>query len=107
MDTKTDNEEIDALKEDINRLREDIANLASAVLGAAGDTLDDAKDKVSGKTREARDEFMGKMNESLDHGKQFMDDLDTRVTRNPVGSVLIAFGVGLLIAKILGSGDKR
>ena len=107
MNTKPDNVEIDALKEDINRLREDIANLASAVLGAAGDTLDDAKDKVNGKTREARDEFMGKMNEGLDHGKQFMDDFDTRVTRNPVGSVLIAFGVGLLIAKILGSGDKR
>ncbi len=107
MDTKTDNEEIDALKEDINRLREDIANLASSVLGAASDTLDDAKDKVNGKTREARDEVMGKLDEGLDHGKQLLEDLDTQVTRHPVGSVLIAFGVGLLIAKILGSGDKH
>ena len=106
MDTKTDSEEIDALKDDINRLREDIANLASAVLGAAGDTLDDARDKVGGKAREAGDEFIGKMNEGLGHGKQFMDDLDTRVARNPVGSVLVAFGVGLLIAKLLRSGDR-
>lgn len=107
MNTKTGNEEIDALKEDISQLREDIASLASAVLDAAGDTLDDAKDKASGRTRDARDEFVGKMNEGLDHGKQFMDDLDARVNRNPVGSVLIAFGVGLLIAKILGNGDRR
>jgi ElaB/YqjD/DUF883 family membrane-anchored ribosome-binding protein len=107
VDTKTDNEEIDALKDDINKLREDIANLASAMLGAASDTLDDAKDKVDGKAREAGDEFIGKMNEGLDHGKQFMDDLDTRVARNPVGSVLVAFGVGLLIAKLLGNGDRR
>jgi len=46
------------------------------------------------------------MNEGLDHGKQFMDDLDARVARNPVGSVLVAFGVGLLIAKLLGRGDR-
>lgn len=106
METKTDSEEIDALKGDINRLREDIANLASAVIGAAGDTVDDASDKVRGKAREAGDEFIGKMNEGLDHGKQFMDDLDARVARNPVGSVLVAFGVGLLIAKLLGRGDR-
>ena len=106
METKTDSEEIDALKGDINRLREDIANLASAVLGAAGDTVDGASDKVRGKAREAGDEFIGKMNEGLDHGKQFMDDLDARVARNPVGSVLVAFGVGLLIAKLLGRGDR-
>ena len=107
MDTKTDKEEVDVLKAEINKLREDIASLASAVLGAAGDTLDDARDKVDGKAREAGDEFRGKINEGLDHGKQFMDDLDTRVARNPVGSVLVAFGVGLLIAKLLGSGDRR
>jgi hypothetical protein len=50
---------------------------------------------------------MGKVNEGVDHGKQFLDDLDTRVSRHPVGSVLIAFGVGLLIAKILGTGDRH
>ena len=107
VDTKTDNEEIDALKDDIARLREDIAKLASSVLGAASDTLDDARARVNGKSQEARDKVMGKMNEGIDHGKQFLDDLDTQVTRHPVGSVLIAFGVGLLIAKILGSGDKH
>jgi ElaB/YqjD/DUF883 family membrane-anchored ribosome-binding protein len=107
MDTNTDNEEIDALKDDIARLREDIANLASSVLGAASDTLDDARARVDSKGREARDEVMGKLDEGLDHGKQFLDDLDTQVTRHPVGSVLIAFGVGLLIAKILGSGDRH
>jgi ElaB/YqjD/DUF883 family membrane-anchored ribosome-binding protein len=107
MDTDTDNEEIEALKEDIARLREDIARLASSVLGAASDTLDDARARVDSKGREARDEVMGKLDEGLDHGKQFLDDLDTQVTRHPVGSVLIAFGVGLLLAKILGSGDRH
>jgi ElaB/YqjD/DUF883 family membrane-anchored ribosome-binding protein len=107
MDTKTDNEKIDALKDDINRLREDIADLTSAMLGAASDTVSDARDTVGDQGREAGNEFMGKMKEGLDHGKQFMDDLDARVARNPVGSVLVAFGAGLLIAKLLGSGDRH
>lgn len=107
MDTKSDNEEIDALKEDIARLREDIASLAASILGAASDTLDDARVRVSRKSQQAGDEVMGKINEGIDQGKEFLDDLDARVARHPVGSVLIAFGVGLLIAKILGSGDRH
>jgi ElaB/YqjD/DUF883 family membrane-anchored ribosome-binding protein len=111
MEAKTGNEEVEVLKDDIAKLREDIASLASAVLGAASDTLDDtlgdAKAKVNGKSQQARDEFRGKMSDGIDRGKQFLDDLDTQVTRHPVGSVLVAFGVGLLIAKILGSGNSR
>jgi ElaB/YqjD/DUF883 family membrane-anchored ribosome-binding protein len=111
MEAKTGNEEVEVLKDDIAKLREDIASLASAVLGAAsdtlGDTLDDAKAKVSGKSQQARDEFSGKIDDGLERGKQFLDDLDAQVTRHPVGSVLVAFGVGLLIAKLLGSGNSR
>ena len=111
MEAKKGNEEVEVLKDDIARLREDIASLASAVLGAASDTLDDtlgdAKAKVNGKTQQARDEFKSKMNDGVERGKQFIDDIDTQVTRHPVGSVLVAFGVGLLIAKLLGSGNSR
>jgi ElaB/YqjD/DUF883 family membrane-anchored ribosome-binding protein len=107
MEPKTGNEEVEVLKDDIGKLREDIASLASAVLGAASDTLGDAKAKVNGKGQQAQDEFKGKVNDGLERGKQFLDDLDTQVTRHPVGSVLVAFGVGLLIAKLLGSGNSR
>jgi len=111
MEAKKGNEEVEVLKDDIARLREDIASLASAVLGAAsdtlGDTLGEAKAKVSGKSQQAREEFTGRMNDGLERGKQFVDEVDAQVTRHPVGSVLVAFGVGLLIAKLLGSGNGR
>ena len=107
MESKKDNEEVKVLKEDIAKLREDIASLASAVLGAASDTLGDAKAKVNGKGQEAKDKFTDRMSDGIDRGKQFMDDIDTQVSRHPVGSVLVAFGVGLLIAKLLGSGNSR
>lgn len=107
MESTTGNEEVEVLKEDIAKLREDIASLAAAVLGAASDTLGDASASVNDKTQETRGEFTGKVSDGIDRGKQFLDDLDTQVTRHPVGSVLVAFGVGLLIAKILGSGNSR
>ena len=105
MDAKTGGE-VEVLKEDIAKLREDIANLASAVLGAAGETLDDARAKANDKSQEAREAFKGKMNEGVDRGKQFLGDIDEQVARNPIGSVLVAFGVGILVAKILGSGSR-
>jgi len=111
MEAKKGNEEVEVLKDDIAKLREDIASLASAVLGAAsdtlGDTLGEAKAKVNGKGQQAREEFTGRMNDGLERGKQFVDEIDAQVTRHPVGSVLVAFGVGLLIAKLLGSGNGR
>jgi ElaB/YqjD/DUF883 family membrane-anchored ribosome-binding protein len=107
MESKKGNEEVEALKEDIARLREDIASLASAVLDAASDKLDDAKAQVNSKSQEAQDELKGKINAGVERGKQFMGDLDAQVSRHPVGSVLVAFGVGLLVAKILGSGNNR
>jgi ElaB/YqjD/DUF883 family membrane-anchored ribosome-binding protein len=107
MESKTGNEEVEVLKEDIAKLREDIANLASAVLGAASDTIDSAKARANGKSQETREAFTSRLNEGVDRGKQFLDDIDERVTRNPVGSVLIAFGVGVLIAKLLGSGSRN
>jgi ElaB/YqjD/DUF883 family membrane-anchored ribosome-binding protein len=81
-------------------MREEIAKLASAV-------LDDAREKVNSKSQEARNEFTGMMNEGIDRSKQFLDDLDAQVSRNPVGSVLVAFGLGVLVAKIPGSGNSR
>ena len=107
MDNNTDSDEVTALKEDIARLREDVARLAAAVLDAASDKIDDTRDEVNRKSQDAVDEVAGRVTEGIDRGKQFLDDLDAQVSRHPVGSTLIAFGVGLLIAKILGSGDKH
>lgn len=107
MESEKGNEEVEVLKEDIAKLREDIASLASAVLGAASGSFDDAKAKANDKSQEAREAFTGKMNEGIDRGKQFLGDIDEQVTRNPIGSVLVAFGVGILVAKILGSGNRN
>ena len=107
MDEKAGNDDVDVLKEDIAKLREDVARLASAVLDAANDKIDDAKAEINSKRQDATDELSGRVSEGIDRGKQFLEDLDGQVSRHPVGSTLIAFGVGLLIAKILGSGDRR
>lgn len=107
MDKDAGNDEVVALKEDIAKLREDVARLASAVLDAASEKIDDTRDEVRKNSRGTVDEVTGRVTEGIDRGKQFLDDLDAQVTRHPLGSTLIAFGAGLLIAKILGSGEKR
>lgn len=107
MDAKTGNDDVNVLKEDIAKLREDVARLASAVLDAANDKIDDARAEVGRKSQDTADELAGRVSEGIDRGKRFLDDLDAQISRHPVGSTLIAFGAGLLIAKLLGSGDRR
>ena len=107
MDKDVGNDEVVALKEDIAKLREDVARLASAVFEAASEKIDDTRDEVRKNSRGTVDEVTGRVTEGIDRGKQFLDDLDAQVNRHPLGSTLIAFGAGLLIAKILGSGEKR
>lgn len=107
MDNNTGTDEVTALKEDIAKLREDVARLASAVLDAASDKIDDTRDEAGRKSQQTVDEVAGRVSEGIDRGRQFLDDLDAQVSRHPLGSTLIAFGAGLLIARILGSGDKR
>ena len=107
MTDKAFNEEIDALKADIANLRGDIAKLADAVLGAADEKINEAREQMNDQARETREDFQRKVDEALDRGRRTLDDLDEHVREHPVGSLLTAFGAGLLIAMLLGPGGRR
>ena len=101
------NEEIDAVKTDIASLRDDIAKLADAVLGAADKKFTEEREQLSEEASETREKFRRKVDEALERGRSTFDDLDDHVRKHPVGSLLTAFGIGLLISTLLGSGGRR
>lgn len=107
MTDKVFNEEIDALKADIANLRDDIAKLADAVVGAADEKIKEAREQMNEQARGSREDFQHKVDEALDRSRRTLDDLDEHVREHPVGSLMTAFGIGLLIAMLLGSGGRR
>jgi ElaB/YqjD/DUF883 family membrane-anchored ribosome-binding protein len=81
------------LKEDLAKLRADVAALSAAVRTTASDTVqeqvDVIRDRINHLARDAREE-----------GQQRLDDLAGQIEERPLTSVLLAFGVGLLIGKL-------
>lgn len=69
----------------------------SQVSEAAGQLLDDGK-KLAHEIYEANAK---KVSEAQDHLKEYTDELCTKVKANPVSALLIAGGVGFLLAALL------
>jgi ElaB/YqjD/DUF883 family membrane-anchored ribosome-binding protein len=86
--------EFDNVKDDLTKLRNDIANLSNALKDVTSDTVNEQialiRHRIDGITGDAKQ-----------HGRATLDDLTVRIEERPLASVLIAFGVGLLIGRIL------
>jgi len=99
--------ELDALKADIAQLRVDIAGLTSAVRNEASDKAHQTKADTEERLRGAWEDLESKLDEVLEQGRSTVGDLEERVSKHPTGSLLTAFGVGFIIAKLLDSGGRR
>lgn len=101
MNEKT---EVDALKEELKSLKDDIAALTAAV-----------EDLTQNKTREnAQEDIQEDDNASVaeqleedfkqykEEGEALVQSIDSSIRTNPVRSVLVALGVGYVMARIMG-----
>lgn len=99
--------EMDALKADIAKLREDIGGLTDAVKGVASEKVGDAKQQAEERIRGTWEDIEQRFEELLDEGKARFNKAEHKVGEHPVGSVLTAFGIGFIIAKLLDVGGRR
>jgi ElaB/YqjD/DUF883 family membrane-anchored ribosome-binding protein len=99
--------ELDALKADIAQLREDIAGLTTAVRDTASEKVQKTRDDTQERLRSTWEDLERKLNETLEQGKATLGDVETRIGKHPAGSLLTAFGVGFIVAKLLDMGDRR
>lgn len=100
-------EEMDALRTDLAKLRKDISGLSEAVQTAAGAKLKHTKEQVTDSTKQAWEDVSARLEELLGEGKQTVDKLEGRVAEHPAASLLAAFGIGFVIAKLFGKGCQR
>lgn len=102
-------DELAALRKDFERLREDVAALTealrAAVQGGAGPQAQSASDTGEGsespsddteKWQELRDRF----EQTREHSREAIQDVEAEVRRHPLASLAIAFGVGYLYARL-------
>ena len=53
------------------------------------------------------DEMRRKVNDARDYGEKRVGELEGQVGEHPLGSVLAAFGIGFVIAKLMDLGGRR
>jgi ElaB/YqjD/DUF883 family membrane-anchored ribosome-binding protein len=99
--------ELDAIKADIAQLRLDIGGLTDVLKGAAADKIDDTKSRAQQTTQDAWADLESKLDEVLQQGRAGIDNVEDEIRQHPTGSLLTAFGLGFIIAKLLDVGGRR
>ncbi|MBI5016750.1 MAG: DUF883 family protein [Deltaproteobacteria bacterium] len=96
--------ELDALRADMTKLRGDLAGLAEAVKEAGGRKVEGARDSLSDLVEGLREELKSALDLARDRSKRSVESVEHTIEEKPFLSLLTAFGVGVLLGKLL---DRR
>jgi hypothetical protein len=114
MTEKTHDKELDALKADIGILREEIAGLAAGVKKSAGIHAEQlhAAAQQQGPTQGEEGhgvwaDLLHKFDSSRIQGEKVVRDLSAEVEQHPLASIMAAFGLGYIIAKLWYQENKQ
>ncbi len=94
MATRNLEGEFDTVKDDLTKLRADIATLSGALKDVTSETVHEQLETIRGRV----DALSG---EARARGRETLDELTGRIEERPLASVLVAFGAGLLIGRLL------
>lgn len=105
---KDSNEELEAVKADLAQLRGDVGDLVKAVREQneqrVRDRASQARDEVTSAFEEGMDTLNRGYRRVRDHGEQRVEEAEQVVGNHPLTSVVAAFGIGFVIAKLLDGG---
>jgi hypothetical protein len=100
MTEKTHDKELEALKADIARLREEIAGLAAGVKKSAGIHAEQAGPTPGDEGHSVWADLLRQFGSSKIQGEKVVRDLSAEVEQHPLVSIMAAFGLGYIIAKL-------
>ena len=114
MTEKTHDKELDALKADIANLRKEIAGLAASAKKTAGNHGEQshAASREEGPSHGEEGhgvlaDLLHKFESSRIQGEKVVRDLSAEVEQHPLVSIMAAFGLGYIIAKLWYQGNKQ
>lgn len=94
--------ELDTLKQEFAKLQTDLASLTEALKRAGVATAEQVKAQGVASLERVRADAEALAREAAETGRTQLSDLEQRIKDQPLMSVAIAFGIGLLFA-MLGS----
>jgi ElaB/YqjD/DUF883 family membrane-anchored ribosome-binding protein len=92
---------VDAVKEDLAKLRSDIAELTQRLIETGRNEVSTARNRVRAEARNFGRELRESLNETGERGLKTVESVEELLTDRPLISILGAFGLGLLVGKLL------
>jgi ElaB/YqjD/DUF883 family membrane-anchored ribosome-binding protein len=94
------NEEVNNLRSDVAKLTGDVTALLTALRQMGVDNVNDARESLDDEIAKRRDSFRRNLASARARGEHTADSLEGEVARHPIRSVLVAFGIGYVMAKM-------
>lgn len=91
----------ETLKKDLDELRAAIDALASDVNTMSKSMSDDLAARAKSTASKARESAAGMAEDVMEKGKQTADAVEAKVQANPLQSLLMAFGLGVLLSQLI------
>ena len=93
--------EMDTLKADISQLRTDMGELMERFREMGQERVDDTRSKARSEVERLREQLNQAYEKARQEGREYYDTAQQRLEEHPMTSVGLAFGLGILIGKIL------
>jgi ElaB/YqjD/DUF883 family membrane-anchored ribosome-binding protein len=106
MADKNVQDELQTLKDDIAKLRTDVSQLVDVLKDLGVEKVDSARASVEEEIQAQRERVRDAIGKAKDRGKKTADDIEDHITEHPLSSLLAAFGLGFIIAKLSGGGSE-
>ena len=104
MGDKNLQEEMQNIKDDVAKLRADVSDLVGLLKDLGAEKAGEAKASVNEELRERLRQAVGGAKE---RGQKAADEVEERIAQHPLSSLLAAFGIGFIIAKLTNGGRSE
>lgn len=96
--------EFNELKQDFSKLRADIADLLSAVKDAGMERAAESGASLNEELQKRRERLRSALQGARVRGEKTIDDIEEGIAEHPLSSLLMAFGLGFIVAKLINGG---
>lgn len=97
-------EEMETIKADVAKLRGDVGDLLDVLKALGAEKVSDAKTSIDDELEHRRQQLRAALTGAKARGERATQAVGDEITDHPLGSVVAAFGIGFLIAKLLDMG---
>jgi len=95
-------DELQVLKDDVAKLRSDITGLVDLFKDLGVKKVNETRNTLEDEFDEQREKLRARFNSARERGKGVVDELEEHVNEHPLGSLLTAFGIGYILARLSG-----